>query len=95
MDTAGLTVIERISEFVCVCVCVADAGESEADRMMKHSVDSRVKWVFDKAGYLEQILIIPLDCHILSQTLMTSQNCALYTLDPLINRYPRQLTHIH
>lgn len=75
-------------------MCVANARESDTDRMMKHSVDSRVKWVFDKAGYLEQIPIIPLDRHILSQTLMASQNWALYTLDPLINRYPRQLTHI-
>lgn len=97
MDTAGLTAIEWISEFVCVCVCVcvANAWESDADRMMKHSVDSRVKWVFDKAGYLEQIPIIPLDRHILSQTLTTSQNCAPYTSDPHINRYSGQLTHIH
>lgn len=49
---------EWISECVSVCVC-GKARESDRGRMIKHDGDSCVKWVFDKAGYLKQIPIIP------------------------------------
>lgn len=91
--TAGLTMTEWISECVSVCVRVfcVKVRELHRDRMIKHGCDSCVKWVFDKAGYLKQILIIPRDHHILAQMLMTSQNRALqmYTLAHAT------YTHIH
>lgn len=46
--------------------------------MMKRNRDSCVKWIFHKAGYLQQTLIILWDHHILAQLLMTSQTHAVH-----------------
>lgn len=56
--------------------------------MIKHGGDSCVKWVFDKAGYLKQIPIIPRDHHILALPRVTSQNHALLA-------YTRPHTRVH